>query len=52
MSYDRRKVELMECDCVTYIGDLGNIISYPELTVHCETKDRQMRCEICGKIKE
>ena len=44
MSYEKRRVGLMNCDCT--IG------CYPEETVHCENSDGKMRCEICGRIKE
>ena len=37
MSYERRRMELICCSCCD------------EKTVHCETKDGEMRCEICGR---
>ena len=44
MSYERRKVVLMNCDCFLF-EDLTQ-------TVYCENSDGKMRCEICGRIKE
>lgn len=52
MSYERRRVELMGCDCTTGFNDSGECVSYPVVTVHCETKNGEMRCEVCGKVKE
>lgn len=55
MSYYRRIVELIECDCdlgVAGINNIGGLVIYPVKTVHCENSDGQMRCEVCGKIKE
>ena len=44
MSYKRRRVELMNCDCSLFEGTVQ--------TVHCEDVDGKMGCEVCGKIKE
>ena len=44
MSYKRRRVELMDCDCALFEDTVQ--------TVHCENSDGKMRCEICGRIKE
>lgn len=44
MSYERRKVMLMDCDCMVLKGEFQ--------TVHCENADGEMRCETCGRIKE
>jgi hypothetical protein len=38
MSYKFRKVELLSCNGT--------------MTVHCETANGEMRCELCGNIKE
>lgn len=44
MSYIKRIVKLMDCDCEFY-ENIGK-------TVHCENSDGNMRCETCGKVKE
>ena len=51
MSYDRRRMKLILCDCITGINSSGECVSYPEKTLHCENSDGEMRCEICGRIK-
>lgn len=43
MGYIRRKVELMDCDCGFYEDTVK--------TIHCETENGEMRCEICGRVK-
>lgn len=44
MSYYKRIVKLMDCDCAYGKNEVG--------TVHCENEDGFMRCEICGEVKE
>lgn len=41
MSINYRYITLQECDC-----------DYDRKTVHCETDNGQIRCEICGRIKK
>ena len=43
MSYEKRRVVLMNCDC-----SFGGTVQ----TVHCEDKDGNMRCEVCGRVKD
>lgn len=55
MNYNKRRVELIECDCdldIIGVNSVGGLVIYPVTTVHCENSDGQMRCEICGKVKE
>lgn len=52
MSQERRRIRLIRCDCTVGISELGGFINIFEETVHCETKNREMRCEVCGEIKE
>lgn len=52
MSYEKRRVELMKCDCITGINELGECVCFPVETVHCENRDGYMRCEVCGKVKD
>lgn len=52
MSRNRRRIELIKCDCTEGIGELGQIVCYPENTVHIENIDGDMRCMICGKVKK
>ena len=52
MSQERRRMKLIKCDCTNGINSLGEYVSYPEKTVHCENSYGEMRCEICGNVKE
>ncbi len=45
MSYTKRKVELRKCDCLGCNEDDSQ-------TVHCETEDGNLKCEVCGRVKE
>ncbi len=51
MSYERRRIELMKCDCTLYMDGLDRFFP-SEKTVHCENRDGYMRCEVCGKVKD
>jgi len=40
MSRERRRVELKKCEVCE------------ECTVHCETANGEIRCELCGRIED